>query len=285
MIYLSTGGFSGKTFVESAGLLAGCGITALELSAGRPVGDVESALRELAARCNLVLHNYFPPPPEPFVLNLASLNDGVSRTSMAHVRRAIDLSVVAGSRWFSFHAGFLMDPQVDELGKKIAMRQLNNRSEATEVFIARVLELAHYAGERNIRLLIENNVLSANNFRQFGCNPLLMVDPVETAAIMERLQGRVGLLVDVAHLKVSARSLGFDPAAFLQQFAGITEAYHLSDNDGLSDSNGPIAPDAWFWPWIRRDLHYYTIEVYDPSPEKLRQQYEIVQEGLGVYGK
>ena len=53
--------------------------------------------------------------------------------------------------------------------------------------------------------------------------------------------------------------------------------YHLSDNNGLVDSNKEISKSSWFWPHLRNDLNYYTLEVYDQNPKVLFSQLELAQ--------
>ena len=112
--------------------------------------------------------------------------------------------------------------------------------------------MSEYALQNNVKLLIENNVLTKNNLNRFEQNPLLMVDIEGTSAILEKVSKNIGLLIDVAHLKVSKRTLDFDPSEFLKIFSLCTNAYHLSDNDGISDSNQPVTNKSWFWPYYKK---------------------------------
>ena len=85
-------------------------------------------------------------------------------------------------------------------------------------------------------MLIENNVLTKNNLEAFNQNPLLMVSPVEINDIMSLMPTNVGLLMDVGHLKVSSNTLGFELSDGMTTTQKFTKGYHLSDNDGLRDS-------------------------------------------------
>jgi uncharacterized protein (UPF0276 family) len=123
-------------------------------------------------------------------------------------------------------------------------------------------------------------VLSDKNNKQFATNPLLMVDYEETEEIISKTGPNVSLLLDVAHLKVSSTSLGFSKESYVTDFRDITAAYHLSDNSGLEDSNEAIGPDSWFWPLIDRNLDYYSLEIYNASPDLLRQQLDIARKEL-----
>ena len=55
-----------------------------------------------------------------------------------------------------------------------------------------------------------------------------------------------------------------------------TQGYHLSDNDGLTDSNSPISSESWFLPFIERDIDYKVLEVYEYDPKSLKKQIEFI---------
>lgn len=281
MIYISTGGFGGRTADDVAAELATVGLKSIELSGGRYSESLLSDLQKLTPEVNFQVHNYFPPPADPFVLNLGSLDAEIGERSIEHVKQALRWCVALGSDRYSFHAGFLLDPKVNELGQRIPSRNLFDRDASIEVFISRVTQLAEIAEEAGIALMIENNVLSARNAQEFSENPLLMCDPQECQKVMGQLPASVGQLIDVAHLKVSANSLGFDPVEMFAACHDRITAYHLSDNNGLEDSNKQFADDAWFWPHLKADVGYYSVEVYGCTPEQLLQQSDLVRLKLG----
>jgi hypothetical protein len=110
MIYISTGGFRGKNAaVVSEGLLR-AGIESIELSGCEYSATLIADLQALSPDIRFQIHNYFPPPPEPFVLNLGSLDTVVGQRSVAHVKQALEWCVALGADRYSFHAGFLLDP-------------------------------------------------------------------------------------------------------------------------------------------------------------------------------
>ena len=280
MIFISTGGFKSEKSINTINKLMKKGIYDIELSGGEyEVDQIKKIISEkkLHKSLNLQVHNYFPPPPIPFVFNLGSLDKEISKISMNHALNSIKLASRLKSKYYSFHAGFLLDPQVKELGKKIKKRETYNREIAKNIFIERVNTLAKFAETKNITLLIENNVLSLNNLEEFKENILLMVDESECTEIMNRVRNNVKMLVDVAHLKVSSNSLNFDRISFLKKLDKWIFAYHLSDNNGKSDSNEKIRLDSWFWPYIKNNLDYYSIEVYGEEPEELVKQKELTQ--------
>lgn len=277
MIYISTGGFKDLAFDEVILNLNNYGIDTFELSGGRYTKNIRKKLESLCVSNNLAIHNYFPPHNVPFVFNLASLNEAIVESSLLHARLAIDYAAITGSGVYSFHAGYLIDPRVNELGEKIDKRIVNPKEKSMELFINRVNNLSEYAKNRNVKLMIENNVLSQKNYLEFGGCPLMMVEVEETTEIMNKTNENVGLLIDVAHLKVSANTLGFSGQEYLQEFKSLVSAYHLSDNNGLEDSNDPISEKSWFWPFINRDLDYYTLEIYQNDGKLLRSQLELAE--------
>ena len=101
------------------------------------------------------------------MLNLTSNNKEIGELTFKHLKSSIKLSAEINSKFYSFHSGFLIDPKVDELGKRISKRNVQNREEAMEIFLE-VNDLAEYANNFGIEILIENNVISANNYREFG---------------------------------------------------------------------------------------------------------------------
>ena len=131
-----------------------------------------------------------------------------------------------------------------------------------------------------IKIMIENNVFSANNKKEFEENPLLMCDAEECLKIFKQVSPDVKLLLDVAHLKVSANSLNFDPAEMMKKCSKYIGGYHLSDNTGLSDSNQSFLKDAWFWNYLKTDLDYYSIEVYGQSTNKMKELVDMVDKKL-----
>ena len=139
------------------------------------------------------------------------------------------------------------------------------------LFIDRVCDLAEFAKIKGVELLIENNVLSKNNYEEFKANPLLMIESDECLEIMNSTPRNVNLLLDVAHLKVSANTLKFDPIKSMNDTKDWIKGYHFSDNDGLSDTNQMISESSWFINNIDRNKSC-VLEVYDISVSKIKEQ-------------
>lgn len=280
MIFVSTGGVATQPAAATAAEWYALGIAAVELSGGAHSPTQHADLLPLRQTTTFQVHNYFPPPAEPFVFNLAAADRAARQRSMDHAREAMRLAVALGRPIYSFHAGFRLTPEVSELGSTIGRRALRERSAALTQFGEAMLTLAEEARQEGVTLLIENNVLAQRTFDGFGDDPLLLTHPDEMATFLAAMPANVGLLLDVGHLKVSGQTLRFDPVAAHARVQPWIRGYHLSDNDGVTDSNDPVTEGSWFWDVIDAGLDYYGLEVYRlPAPELVAQR-DLVEKTL-----
>lgn len=279
MIYISTGGFYDLTAKEAVAYLNQEDIHFIELSGGRYDNSFLQWITQYGiCRNNFAIHNYFPPPKVPFVLNIASLDSNIIERSMHHIKGSIELASRIGSDYYSIHAGYLVDPKVDELGKRIKERIINRRDHAMDVFLSNLKYLSDFACSAGVKLLVENNVISEGNFNAFGMDPLLMTHPEECRYVWENTPDNIALLVDVGHLNVSANTLGFDRVKALDNLKRMTQGYHLSENNGKEDENLSVSQDSWFWSALDKGVDYISIEVYNQNAKSLRSQLGLVRE-------
>ena len=149
-------------------------------------------------------------------------------------------------------------------------------------FITALNYLSEVAHNNSIELLVENNVLSQPNFNQYNQDIFIFSQYDDGIEIMEATPSNINLLIDVAHLKVSSHSLGFSKSNFLNNLSRWIKAYHLSDNNSIADQNKPFDKNSWFWPYLKRGLDYYSLEVYSMSDKLLSSQYQLASDMLGV---
>lgn len=282
-VYVSTGAFR-RVPSESVRLLREMGIAAIEISGGLHEVNLEESLASASGGAQLQLHNYSPPPADPFVLNLCDPDPAGRERSIAFACAAIDFGIGQGSRTYSFHAGFLGTPMVGDLGRTWAATDRIGLNEGTELFVDSVLRLYDYARSRGVTLLVENNVLTVGTASTNGEDVLLMASRDNIREVMGSLPDDVGILMDVAHLNVSSRTLGFDRMDALVEFAERIGGYHLSDNDGLSDSGGPIRSDSWFWDGLSTDVPFVTLEVAPELEPDLAGQVTLAERRLADLG-
>lgn len=279
-ISISTGGFKKLTGLQAAKYLKKNHISDIELSGGKYLKDQITKITSLKKTLNLRVHNYFPPSKYPFVINLASNNRKILNKSINHIKKAILLVKKLGGDTYSFHAGFRLDPNFKSLGKKFKKEILISEKKALRIFIRETKKISKFAKKNKVNILIENNVVTKKNLNEFKSNPFLLTNYKDTRNFFKIMPKNVKLLIDVAHLKVSARTENLDPIKSIKIMNKFVGGYHFSDNNGYKDSNSQIKKDSWFLPYIKKNLNYYSIEVYNKSPKQLKQQINILNKRL-----
>jgi len=211
-IFVSSSGIGGTRIGEVARKLADLGFDRIELSGGTEWysgwRDDLAALRAERG-VQFLCHNYFPPPRRPLVVNLASLDPETHERSLEVLADGVRHSAELGGRRFGLHAGFLLDFSCAELGNQLGRRPLFPREAAAAAFWRGFERLERAAAGQGIGLYVENNVYSARNREVYGLQPPFFMTC--HADIEEFTSGRrAGLLLDLAHLRVSCRTLGLD---------------------------------------------------------------------------
>jgi sugar phosphate isomerase/epimerase len=279
MIYLSSSIIKANKISEAAEVLAKEGYVNIELSGGtHPYDEMESDLLKLQDQYGIsfLCHNYFPPPPVPFVLNLASLDEEVAAMSFEHCKRAIDLSIKLGAEKYAFHAGFLINIPVQQIGKKIKKKSLFDTKLALHKFHIHLDSLMNYAAGR-IDLYIENNVLSEENYREFDKqNPFFFTDSQNLKEATSNTG--IGHLVDLAHLSVSCNSLGLNYLNELNSLISNTDYIHISDNNGKNDQNLSLQKGSEIFQSLQSinlNKKTITLETY-ADLDSVRESYDLI---------
>ena len=280
-IFVSSSVFEAKTVpavVEECGRR---GLTCLELTSSFPyyAGVRQDVVAAKEGGMQLLVHNYFPPPPQGFVLNLASADPQIHRRSIEHCREALVLSAEIGAPFFSVHAGLSVDPSPSELGRRLAPAARRAKADAKKVFFDTVALVCETAEACGVDLLIENNVVSRRNFVEGRNEVLLGVTGDDFEELFEVVpRRRLGMLLDVGHLNVSARTIGMDRLKTIEQVRASVRALHLSDNDGETDDNRPFDRSAWFVPHLATFSHaFFVIETRPLEPPALAACLRIVE--------
>ncbi len=237
-----------------------------------------------AAKCRKFIHNYFPPPKVPFVLNLASLQENVWTQSFEHAKQALALAAGSKIPFYTVHAGFCIDPDVEQLGRKMNLGKTVPREKYWAKFIQAIRSLLKECDRLGVDLYIENNVTIKQNLLADGSSPFLCSSTDETDKLMAEINHpRFGLLLDTAHLKVSAHTMGFSKDDFIKKNEKWTKAVHHSDNDGTIDNNKPLDANYWFLPYMPRFAKLpHIIEVNNQSLEDGKKQIALLQNAAQV---
>ena len=280
MIYISTSCVKNTKIKDSVEELATNGFNDIELSGGTEYYDnFENDLLDLKDKYNLNYrcHNYFPPPKKHFVLNLASLNDETFQISFKHLQQVIALSNRLGADKFAFHAGFFIDIKLSEIGKKLSKDHLFNKVESISRFCDAFEVLQNQAC--GVSLFIENNVFSKTNAETYdGENPFMMTNFNEYKSLKEKIN--FNLLLDVAHLKVSANTLGLNWEYEFENMIDVSNYIHVSDNDGFHDLNNQLTKTSSLLSMLKQSdtkNKDFTLEIYD-GMEAIKKSYKVLSE-------
>ena len=277
-VVLSSTCFDERRLSSLCDYLASHGIHHLELSGNLlpiPEDTLQTLLVDRGGEMRFFVHNYFPVPDKPFVLNLA--HPETRARSVAHCNGAIDLCVRLGIDQYSVHAGFAVNPRPQDLGRQQDHLEPLDFDESRRLFIDGVREVADYARQNGVELLLENNVVAGFNCPSGINKRYHLADMDESAHLLALFDHpAVGMMLDVGHLNVSAVTLGFDPVAFVKRFQAHVRAVQISDNDGTADQNHPVKADSWFWehvPWDQ--AAYVSLEVSGQDMESLKAQIDL----------
>jgi sugar phosphate isomerase/epimerase len=280
MIYISTSCVKHNKIKDSVEELASNGFKNIELSGGTEYyKNFENDLLELKDKysLNYRCHNYFPPPKKPFVLNLASLNDETFQMSFNHLQKVVALSNRLGADKFAFHAGFFIDIKLNEIGKKLSRDKLFDQNEAVERFCSAYRTIKERA--EGVSLFIENNVYSRTNAETYGNeNPFMMTNFSEYQSLREKID--FNLLLDVAHLKVSTKTLGLNWESEFENMINESNYIHISDNDGFHDLNNQLTKSSSLISMLKNSdtkNKDFTLEIYD-NMKAIKKSYEILNE-------
>lgn len=250
LIYVSTACLQEpQSLISRVSLYRSYGLNAIELGTG--VYATKEDLYQIAKmKCHFLLHNYFPPPPASFVINLASSDECIRQQSLDHVFKAIALSADLGASFYSVHAGFITDPI--SFGKTSfvfpAPASPDEERFAMDRFTTALEIAVDRAKQLGVRLLLENNVCP-HGLRE----SVLLQTADEFMALFPVLRSsHLGMLLDTGHLNVTAHTLGFNRMAFVEKVAPYVQALHVHDNNGTADTHQPVQPGSWVLDLLRR---------------------------------
>ena len=280
MIYISTGGFKNMTPTESIKYFNKNGINNIELSGGKYEEKIYEKLKKYKSN-NFSIHNYFPTPKKAFVINIASLDNSINQRSMNQLKRGINLAHKLNLKYFSFHAGFYLDPKPKNLGKRINNQKIFSKTKSDIKFYSNLRKLINYSKERGVKIFIENNVITRKNLNYFKTNPLMHCTFSDFVKIRKKFSKEsLGFLLDIGHLKVSSKTLKKNFYQELKKAVKTSDALHLSDNDGISDLNYPLKKNSKIWNIIKKKYYFITLEIYKKNPLLLKRQLKLVNEKI-----
>jgi sugar phosphate isomerase/epimerase len=250
-VYISTFCLAGS--LEENKVLPGlfqAGLKNIELGA-MAIPENAAPQESLPHGINFIAHNYFLKPANPVILNLASPNPKILQRSREYVLKSIDFCHKAGIRFYTIHAGFRIDPDLNLNFDKEGSVPAYDKS--FDIFVESVKKVNDYAERKGIRIGIENNVLSQANLVGGENKLLLLCEAEEFEELWNRIPSdNLGMLLDLGHLKVTARSLGFDRYKFIEKVKNKVFALHIHDNNETIDEHKMLGRESWCFDIIRQ---------------------------------
>ena len=168
----------------------------------------------------------------------------------------------------------LNDPTEKELdpnGSGFKNTPPENYTDMVKNFITGCNELVDYGAKFGINLLVENNVCTKSNFNRHGSSPFMFSGYKESIEFVNTLPKECGVLLDIGHLNVSSTTMNYNGNNLIHEIKDRINAFHLSHNNGLMDSNNPLEDKTTYLKYVQQiSCEYLTLEVYDYSPSVLQ---------------
>ena len=217
------------------------GINNVELGVCTEPGMDLKSLKDYAF--HYIIHQYFPPPEKPFFINLASQDEHILRRSRDQIIKSIDFCSDFNINFFSFHAGFRVDP---DMNLRFSFDNISEYESSFNIFKGSIEKIVDYAERMDVKIAIENNVLSEYNLIDGKNKLLLMCELCEFERLFNEIDSKnLGVLLDIGHLKVTSNLLKFDAEEFIDKLKDKIFAVHVHENNGRVDEHRCFREGDW----------------------------------------
>lgn len=204
-------------------------------------------------KINYCVHNYFPIPKKSIVVNIASQNKVLRAKSLKHIKKAIKFSKKINAQLYTFHPGFLTDPDGSNISKKNYDFLWNkkkllssNYNPSWKLMVQSIKDIIKYAKKKNIKIAIETE--GSINSKDH----LLMQRPSEYKKFFKIFKKKdIGINLNIGHLNLASNAFKFDKHKFIKNVSNRIVAMELSHNYGKNDDHLPIKKNAWYWKIIK----------------------------------
>ena len=262
------------------------GINAVELGSNHPYEENFKGILN-KYQFNYLVHNYFPIPKNSFVLNIASFNDNIKKRSIEHIFKAIEFCDKIGAKLYTFHPGFITDPLgSNHNSKNYDFRWDNDKvnlkhyEKAIDLMLKSVSSIIKYAERYNVAIAVETE----GSF--YKKEHLLMQNPREYERfIKEFSKNDIGINLNVGHLNLASKALGFEIEVFFNTVADYIIALELSHNNGFEDQHLPLKRSEFYWDIIfddRLDSIPKILEYRNTKIEEIIQNLNLFESDLNL---
>ena len=220
-----------------------------------------------------LVHNYFPIPEDSFIINIASLNDQIRQRSIDHIFRAIDFCECIEAGLYTFHPGFLTDPQDSNLDSSNYDFQFNddslqfdNRSRAFERMTTAISDIISYSKKKSVLIAIETEGSISKK------DHLIMQQPEEYERFFSLFSpDEIGINLNLGHLNLASKAFGFSRNEFVKLTSDFIVAMEMSHNNGENDDHLPLVDDAWYWGLISDPIFKKVYKILEFRESNIKQ--------------
>lgn len=232
-------------------------------------------------KANYCVHNYFPIPKKSMVINIASQNKQIREKSLKHVKKAIKFSKKINAKLYTFHPGFLTDPDGSNISSKNYDFLWNkkklltsNHKKSWKFMIGSIKKIVRFAKKENVKIAIETE--GSINSKDH----LLMQRPKEYIKFFRIFKKKdIGINLNFGHLNLASKSFKFNKINFINKVSNRIVAMELSHNFGKNDDHLPIKKNAWYWKTIKNEKYKEIpkiLEFRNTSIKTIRNTYRLV---------
>lgn len=218
---------------------------------------------------NFTIHNFFPPPKEPFMLNIAAKDEERRKQQVSFAKSSIEWCRKLDSPIYSLHFGFRTE--VDEDTKTIGGDVLP-AEQAYGYAKGSLLEILDYAAQYGVKVAAENMALREDDM-------LLNCRPEEMQMLLRDVKNKnFGLLVDIGHLGITRTLMQFDIKKFIDKVQNRIFALHLHHFENNLDHQ-PIKDEetlGFIDPSLLRRV-FAIVEVNNAEINEIVQSKKIVE--------
>jgi len=232
-------------------------------------------------KAKFLLHNYFPVPEKPIVLNLISKNKKNTIGTKKIIYNAMKLANETDIDVYGFHPGYLSETKIKANGHFEFSKKKNYSSNQGLKEFKKIFENFY---KKKIKSLNKKTWIGLENLfpEPTGQINSIFCDFEEIDYILGQKfinENKVFFLLDLGHLGISANLLKFDRFKFLEK---ILKKYshkiieiHISENDDIFDSHSRISRTSWQLDAVKflkkkiKNKVYFTYESRELNIEEI----------------
>ncbi|MDC1177332.1 TIM barrel protein [Candidatus Pelagibacter sp.] len=230
---------------------------------------------------NFCVHNYFPVPKRNLVINIASQNKQIRKKSISQIKKSILFSKKINAKLYTFHPGFLTDPDgsnisnknFDFLWNKEKLLDKNYRVSWQQMIMS-LREIIKYSKFHKVPIAIESE--GSINAKDH----LLMQRPSEYKKLFEIFKNNeIGINLNIGHLNLASKAFNFDKKKFINKISKKIVAMELSHNFGRDDDHLPIRKNSWYWKIIKNSKYKNIpkiLEFRDTNINTIKKIYKLL---------